>query len=904
MSHPTASGPTMPDPGTLPGMLTGLRVIEVADELGEYCGLLLAGLGAEVIKVEPPQGNPTRAIGPFYEDVEDPERSLHFWSYNRGKKSVALDTATAAGRARLLELLAHADILLDSTCGRLARDLELGEPLTDRFPALISARITPFGDTGPWKDYHASDLIHLALGGVMMNCGYDPNPDGSYSTPPIAPQVWHAYHIAGDQTAVAILAALMHRLRTGQGQDVSCAVHQAVSINTELDLMSWVMRHAPLYRQTARHASETPSDVPNISSTSDGRWNMTWGVSARDKARLVPFLQRFDKAEDLQPPSSDTDMTARSTPGSAEVDTETRHMLEVIQRFVASYDYEHLPWHEAQDAGLLWAPVRKPHENAQDTHWLARSSFSDIEHPELGRRLRYPTSKWLGTATAWQPGTRAPFIGEHNDDASLTKPLSGDACDAARGETGTQANHDASAAANDTAHGDAGSSAAKRPAQARDPSPRAATTLSRHGTPFPLQGVRIFDFSWFLASAGGTRFLNALGAESIKVEWKENPDTRLAAMAPVGGREAREKATAPLPGVTDPDMGGQFNNKNAGKRGMSLNIRHPKGLAIAKALIRECDIVAEGFSPGVLQRLGLGYDVLKSIRPDIIYVQQSGMGAIGRYGRFRTVGPVAASFAGSTEMSGLPEPAMPAGWGYSYLDWIGAYGFALAALGALYHRERTGEGQWIDSSQCESGIFQTATPVLDWSANNRVWTRYGNRSPYKPAAPHGAYRCAGRDAWIAIACFDDTQWRAFVDTAQLPALASDARFATLADRLANQDALDALVNAWTSGQEPHACMQRLQRAGVPAGVCQTAADRCETDPQLDALGWLTEVTGTRIGRWPVVEFPVKLAATPAHSGGVIDRGAPCYGEDNAHILSEWLGYSASDIDALREEGVL
>ena len=177
-----------------------------------------------------------------------------------------------------------------------------------------------------------------------------------------------------------------------------------------------------------------------------------------------------------------------------------------------------------------------------------------------------------------------------------------------------------------------------------------------HGKPFPLQGVKILDFAWFLASAGGTRFLAAMGAESFKVEWKDNPDTRLAAMAPVGGRAARDAATGPLPGVKDPDMGGQFNNKNAGKRGISLNIRHPKGLQIAKDLVRICDVVAEGFSPGVLQRLGLGYDVMKSIRPDIIYIQQSGMGVHGLYGRMRTVGPVAAAFAGQGDMSGLPDP--------------------------------------------------------------------------------------------------------------------------------------------------------------------------------------------------------------------------------------------------------
>jgi crotonobetainyl-CoA:carnitine CoA-transferase CaiB-like acyl-CoA transferase len=860
-----------------PGMLSGVRVIEVADELGEYCGLLLSGLGAEVIKVEPVGGSPTRRIGPFYQDEVDPEKSLFFWANNRGKKSVVLDVASSEGRQTFLQLLEQADILLDSSCGRLISELKPDRPLTELFPSLIVARLTPFGDTGPWKDFKSSDLIHLALGGVMMNCGYDANADGQYDLPPIAPQLWHSYHIAGEQVAVGITAALLHRHRTGEGQDLSCAVHEAVSKNTELDLMSWVMRRAPIYRQTARHAVEKPSRVPNISQTMDGRWNMTWGVSARDKAKLVPFLDRFGMAADLQPPSEDADMTARNTPGSAAMDEETLHTLEVIQQFVRSYSYEDLPWREAQDAGLLWAPVRKPHENALDEHWLQRNTFSDIEHPELGRSFRYPTSKWLSSSTSWQVGQRAPLLGEHTKELD-TLVGGGQAGKAAR----------------------PASARPSLPAQPASPSPH----LSARGRPFALQGIRILDFSWFLASAGGTRFLAALGAESIKVEWKANPDTRLAAMAPVGGRVARMAATAPLPGVTDSDMGGQFNNKNSGKRGMSLNIRHPKGLAIAKELVHMSDIVAEGFSPGVLERLGLGYDVLKSIKPDIIYIQQSGMGSRGSYGRFRTVGPVAASFAGTTEMSGLPDPAMPAGWGYSYLDWVGAYGYALATLGALYHRERTGEGQHIDSSQCEAGIFQTSTAILDWSANNRIWTRIGNRSPYKPAAPHGAYRCQGDDRWIAIACFDDVEWDAFLRVSGLAVLRCDSRFATLASRLQNQDALDAIVTSWTLKQDSYDCMQRLQAAGVPAGVCQSAGDRCDRDPQLAALAWLTEVTGTKIGRWPVIEFPVKLNATPAYSGGPIDRGAPCYGEDNNHVLSELLGLSRSEIEELREQGVI
>lgn len=849
-----------------PGMLDGLRVVEVADEAGEYCGLLLAGMGAEVIKIEPPGGASTRRIGPFVADVPDPERSLHFWTYNRGKKSLVLDIEREEDQARLLELIGSADIFLDACEQTRSRQRWLQpDTLAQQFPSLIQARITPFGDSGPWKDFKSSDLIHLALGGVMMNCGYDQNPLGEYDLPPIAPQLWHAYHITGEQLAIGVVAALMHRLRTGLGQTVSCAVHEAVAKNTELDLMSWVMRRAPLYRQTCRHAVETPTLTPNISHTKDGRWCITWGVSARDRAALVPFLESYGMSGDLQLPEAGKDGNARSVPGSAAAGREVQQTLETIQRFVRSFTYEHLPWQRAQESGLFWAPLRKPHENAQDEHWLLRGTFAQIEHPEIGRKVLYPVSKWIGTETAWRAGRRAPALNE--DEADVTQSITPRKVCATVTEN-------------------------------------SQPVLSARGKPFPLQGVRIFDFSWFLASAGGTRIAAALGAEVIKVEWKAHPDTRLAAMAPIGGRAARATATAPLPGVKDPDMGGQFNNKNPGKRGISLNIRHPEGLKLAKRLIAMSDVVAEGFSPGVLDRAGLGYEVLRELREDIIYVQQSGMGAKGKYGRFRTVGPVAAAFAGTSEMSGLPEPAMPAGWGYSYLDWTGAYGFALAILGALYHRSMTGKGQYIDSSQCESGIFMAGVPILDWSVNDRKWQRIGNRSPYKPAAPHGVFRCAGEDSWIAIACFTDQQWLSLTKATGCPDWALQERFSSLEQRLKHQDDLEALIQAYCSQQDARSLMLRLQSVGVPAGVCQTAQDRCDSDPQLVELDWLTEVTGSKIGQWPVAEFPVKLSRTPSHVGGVTNRGAPCYGEDNEYIFGELLGLSKRDIERLAQQDII
>jgi crotonobetainyl-CoA:carnitine CoA-transferase CaiB-like acyl-CoA transferase len=194
--------------------------------------------------------------------------------------------------------------------------------------------------------------------------------------------------------------------------------------------------------------------------------------------------------------------------------------------------------------------------------------------------------------------------------------------------------------------------------------------------------------------------------------------------------------------------------------------------------------------------------------------------------------------------------------------------------------------------------------LLDWSANGRIWSRFGNRSPYKPAAPHGAYRCRGEDRWLAIACFNEEEWRALAAAADRPQWISDPRFASLAARLAHQDDLDAEIGAWTSGLDAREAMLRLQQTGVPAGLCQTAEDRCDHDPQLAALDWMTEVVGTKIGRWPVVELPAKLSATPAYAGGPIDRGAPCYGEDNVSILTELLGYSETEVHDLAREGVL
>ena len=351
-------------------------------------------------------------------------------------------------------------------------------------------------------------------------------------------------------------------------------------------------------------------------------------------------------------------------------------------------------------------------------------------------------------------------------------------------------------------------------------------------------------------------------------------------------------------------MGAQYNNKNPGKRGLSLNVKHPEGLKLAKQLVTMSGIVAEGFSPGVMESWGLGYEVLREIKPSVIYAKQSGMGSRGRYGRFRTVGPVAQAFSGLSHMSGLPDPYPPAGWGYSYLDWYGAYSFALAITAAVYHREQTGEGQWIDASQSEVGLYLTALPQLDHEVNGRTYKRAGNRSPYSSAAPEGIYRCDGDDRWIAITCATQSEWVRLAKEAGHTEWLERDEFATPEARQKNRADLDRVIDSWTSECDPYALMQRLQDVGIAAGVAQTAADRYERDPQLRHLNWLTELDATNFGRWPVAAPSVHMSETPQHIGGLVNRGAAAYGEHNYEVYSELLGLSASDVDALAADGIV
>jgi crotonobetainyl-CoA:carnitine CoA-transferase CaiB-like acyl-CoA transferase len=699
----------------------------------------------------------------------------------------------------------------------------------------------------------------------MINSGYDPDPSGFYDTPPIAPQMWLAYQTAGELAAMSVLAALHHRLETRQGQRLSASIHQANAGNTELDIPHWLVLRAPLRRQTGRHARTTLS-MRAIAPTKDGRYLVPYTTYVRNFPSSweidIQTLRKYGMQADLDDPEwEDPDHRAANQ----------THIADVMDKLILRTTFAEDLWREMLDGGATWAPVRKPEENLDDEHWNDRGTFAEVEHPELGERFRYVGARWVSSAAGWSAGRRAPLLGEHGDVVDAEWGAEPPACPTVEPRTGQR-------------------------------------RLSKHGKPFALDGIRVVDLSWMLASAGAGRFLAAMGAEVIKVEHSSRLDgMRFAGTTyPEGGRAERDAATSPIhpPKSTSVNSSGSFNEINAGKLALSLNLRDDRGKAILEDIVRNADVLVEGYSAGTMDRLGFGYDVLHRLNPSIIYVHQSGLGQRGAYGRAKAFGPTAQGFSGLTEMSGLPTPWPPAGIGYSYLDWFGAYNMSTAVLAGLYRRAHTGEGCFIDASQVEIGIYLAGVAILDASVNGRSWSRYGNRSPWKPAAPHGAFRADGDDRWIAIACFTDEQWRAAADVLGRPAWTADERFATLESRLANQDALEELMNAETARWDRFELMHALQTRGVPAGAVQDAEDRVDHDPQLRALGWLVELPQTEYGIWPVREHPVAFTRTPTYIGGFKGRNGPTYGEDTDEVLTRILGFTPEQIEELRRDGVV
>jgi crotonobetainyl-CoA:carnitine CoA-transferase CaiB-like acyl-CoA transferase len=407
-----------------------------------------------------------------------------------------------------------------------------------------------------------------------------------------------------------------------------------------------------------------------------------------------------------------------------------------------------------------------------------------------------------------------------------------------------------------------------------------------------LAPFRICDFTGQLAGAGATKWLAAFGAEVIRIEDPVKQGTwDILRMMPPFVDERR--------GI---DFGGGFNNHNVEKLGITLNLRTEKGRELLYEIVKRSDVVAENFAAGVLAKMGLSYERMRELRPDIIYVSNCGFGHAGPYASFKTWGPIVQAVSGLTFTSGLPDRE-PAGWGYSFMDHTGAYYMAIAILLALLHRQRTGEGQWVDLSCTDAGLTLHGPALLDWTVNGRPLRRPGsphsNRSEHPAMAPHGIYPAAGDDEWVAIACRSDAEWTALAGVVG-EAWAREPRFAALAGRRGAEDELDAKLGGWTRTRPKAATVSALQGAGVPAAPVAKPPERVDRDPATSGFGLWPTVRHGKMGDVRVDGLPVHFSKTDWE----LRRGGPCLGEHTEAVLGRLLGLSPDDVAKLRAEGVV
>jgi benzylsuccinate CoA-transferase BbsF subunit len=389
----------------------------------------------------------------------------------------------------------------------------------------------------------------------------------------------------------------------------------------------------------------------------------------------------------------------------------------------------------------------------------------------------------------------------------------------------------------------------------------------------PLAGIRVLDLTWVVAGPVTTRILADLGADVIKIERQDALD--------FGDRR-----------------GGLSGTLMRGKRSLGLDLRDPRGIAIAKALALRSDVVVDNFSARVMTNLGLDYDTLAAEKPDIVCVRMTGYGLTGPDRDKVSYGPTLQALTGYTLLMG--EPDRPAGFGYSYSDLASGHLGALAVLAAIFERRRTGRGQLVDLAQLEAVASLVGPVLLERALDGGASVPLGNASQEGPAAPHGIYPCAGDDRWIAITVLSDAAWQGLVASMGRPAWARDPRFATATGRLAHASELDGRLVAWTRTMNVHVATSRLQANGVAAGIVADAADVCAGDPALAARGHFVDV-GTPEGRTVRIDGPpFLLSETPARVRGP----GPLLGEHAEDVLGTLLGLDRAAIDALRRDGVV
>ncbi|MFQ6398827.1 CoA transferase [Nocardia sp. KC 131] len=513
------------------------------------------------------------------------------------------------------------------------------------------------------------------------------------------------------------------------------------------------------------------------------------------------------------------------------------HVFEVVQRFLGKWTKQEFAV-AAQARKLPWAAVDRPDELLLNPQLNDRDFFLDVLSGES-------VTRDLGFGFAFPEGERVralivPELGAHQ---ALLGP---------------------------------------RRAQS---AARHAATATGSGR-MPLDGIRVLDLTWVLAGPYCTRILADHGADVVKVESLGRPDPTRFAPAMHLSRGPHD----------DPDTSGYFNDVNRNKRSITLDTRSPAGLAVLADLIAHSDVVIENFSSAVMDKMGLGYERMRELRADIVYVSMSGMGHTGPLRGWVSYADIVSAAAGLTAMTGWSADEV-VGVIYGHGDIVAGLQAATAVLAALGHRDRTGRGQHVDLSQYEAMASHMGTSVVRAAGTGRAPVPMGNAHP--TMSPHGVFRCLGPDRWCAIAVRDQDDWERLCVVIERPEWVVDERFRTAEARREHEDEIATVVSAWTVSMSADLAAEQLQSVGVPAGAVQNGRDLVEADPQLRARGYYVRGVHPRVGPFLHEGAPIRIGEPVA-----VRRAAPLLGADTDAVLGDVAGYSPETIARLRADSVL
>lgn len=781
-------------------MLSHLRVLDLTDGGASITGRILADLGAEVILIEAPGGAASRRLGPYADDIEDPENSLEFWSRHRGKRSLEIDLTQAGDRERLGQLVRASDVWIeDRSVAGLADAGFSPNAVCAMNPRLIHTVVSPFGDTGPKRDWAATDLTIAASSHAMWMTG-------DADRAPLSCSVPQATLHAGGEAASAIMIALAERENSGFGQHIDVSAQTAMMQAGQSGVLAHGWKSQPLTR-SGGGVAVGDYRLRFVYECADGYVNLTLlfgkpiGVST---GRFFDWMEEEGYSNDALRGEDWVAYGAKFLGGHTTVEAHEA-MMEAIERFTRTKTKAEL-FAAAFLRRLLIVPLSDVRDLVDSEQLAFRDFWSPIKQAQIDREVLHPGAFARFSATPITVDTAAPTLSDYSAEieANIEALESGTAPEA---------------------------SSSPKPAQ----TPRA----------LPLAGLKVLDFTWVYAGPAVTRQLADYGANVIKVESSSAPDA-LRANGPF------------VDEVPGNDRSANFSNVNLGKRSIGLNLKTGEGLDIAKRLIDWADVVVENFSPKAMKNWGLDWESVRKDNPDLIMLSSSLSGGTGPQAMLAGYGTMGGALAGFGYVTGWADrrPAAPY---MAYTDYVSPR-FALPALlAALDHRNRTGTGQHIDLSQAECSIHFLGAAPLDYTVNQRVASAHGNSCPHY--APSGVYATQGDDRWIAIAAPTDETWSALARYAG-QGWAEDTRFVLGADRITHNAELDAEINAWTQTQDRAELEARLQTLNIPSHRVVDTHDAFE-DAQLLARDHFIPIEYGDLGSLPYEASRVRLSATPA-----------------------------------------